>query len=393
MLCPLHGFVWRKNIGNYIEKYSLWSSYTPEEKGVVIAYGSIYGDTENAAEILSMKLRESGIKTLMFDVSVTHPSEIIAAAFRYSHLVFASATYNAGIFVKMEDLLRDIAAHNLRKRTVAFIENGSWAATSGKLMREMFVKITDTRYIDETLSIKSALREEQLSDIERLADAIATDIKQSEPAETPTGTAAVDNAAMFKLSYGLFVLTAKCGEKDNGCIINTVQQVTSNPNRISVTVNKQNYTHDMIKKSGVFNVSVLTTEAPFKVFEAFGFKSGRDTDKFAECPHDARSENGLRYVSKYTNAFISARVIEERDLGTHTLFIADVTEAKILSDIPSVTYQYYFDNIKPKPIKTEEKKKGFVCKICGYVYEGETLPPDFICPLCKHGAEDFEPIA
>lgn len=202
----------------------------------------------------------------------------------------------------------------------------------------------------------------------------------------------IDSKVMHKLSYGLFVLTAKDGSKDNGCIINTVMQVTSSPNRIIAVVNKANYTHDMIAKTGEFNVSVLTTAAPFEVFKRFGFASGRDTDKFAGDSNEVRSGNGIRYVPEYANAYMSAKVIEMVDVGTHTIFVADVTEAKVLSDEKSVTYEYYFANIKPKPEAKPEKKKGFVCKICGYVYEGEELPADFICPWCKHGAEDFEPL-
>ena len=195
----------------------------------------------------------------------------------------------------------------------------------------------------------------------------------------------MDNKALFKLSYGLFVLTAREGEKDNGCIINTAIQLTGSPCRISIAVNKSNYTHDMVLRTGVFNVSVLTEEATFWVFRHYGFQSGRDTDKFAGIPEN-RTENGLRYIDGCTNAVLSGKVVQTVDCGTHTLFIAEVTDAKVLSNDNSVTYQYYFDNIKPKP----EKKKGWVCKICGYVYEGEELPADFVCPLCKHGAEDFE---
>ncbi|MCD8365638.1 MAG: flavin reductase [Clostridiales bacterium] len=202
----------------------------------------------------------------------------------------------------------------------------------------------------------------------------------------------MDNSAFFKLSYGLFVLTARDGGKDNGCIINTVTQVTDTPKRITMAVNKQNLTHNMIMKTGVFNVSVLSEDVPFEVFQHFGFQSGRDVDKFAGYADCARSENGVLYLSKNTNAFLSAAVIEAKDYGTHTLFVADVTQAQTLSEVPSVTYAYYFEHIKPKPAPVEEKKKGFVCKICGYVYEGDELPADFICPLCKHGAEDFEPL-
>lgn len=202
----------------------------------------------------------------------------------------------------------------------------------------------------------------------------------------------INTNALFKLSYGLFVLTARDGSKDNGCIINTAVQLTSSPCRIAVTVNKQNFTHDMIMRTDAFNLSVLTEEAPFKVFKHFGFQSGKNVNKFEDCESENRMGNGILYVPKFTNAVISCAVVGSVDCGTHTMFIADVTETKILSDAPSVTYQYYFDNIKPKPEKKPETKKGYVCKICGYVYEGEELPADFICPLCKHGAEDFEKI-
>ena len=194
---------------------------------------------------------------------------------------------------------------------------------------------------------------------------------------------------LFKLSYGLFVLSARDGEKDNGCIINTVMQITDTPLQIAVGINKDNYTYEMIEKTGVFNVSVLTEDVPFSVFEDFGFKSGRTEDKFSSFNDKERSENGIFYLTKYSNAFISAKVVKTLDCGTHMMLIAEVTDAKILSDAPSVTYDYYFKNIKPKP---EAKKKGYVCKICGYVYEGDPLPDDFICPLCKHPASDFEPI-
>jgi len=205
--------------------------------------------------------------------------------------------------------------------------------------------------------------------------------------------ASIDPGAMFKLSYGLFILTAKDGEKDNGCIINTAIQITSKPLRISIAVIKANYTHDLILKTGKFNISILTTDTPFNVFEHFGYHSGRDTDKFADCTSDDRTENGIKYIPKYTNSVISGKVTDTYDYDTHTLFVADITESIVLSNEPSGTYQYYFDNIKPKPQTQAEKKKGFVCKICGYIYEGETLPDDFICPICKHGVADFEPIS
>ena len=201
----------------------------------------------------------------------------------------------------------------------------------------------------------------------------------------------MDNKAMFKLSYGLFVVTARDG-KDNGCITNTAMQVTTTPNRITLAVNKDNYTHDMIIRTGIFNVSVLTESAQMKAFENFGFRSGRDADKFAGIP-EARTANGVRYVEEAVNAVISGKVVQSYDWGTHTLFVAEVTEAKVLKSDPSVTYQYYFDHIKPKPAPAAEKKTGWVCKICGYVHEEENLPADFVCPLCKHGPEDFEKLS
>lgn len=398
MICPLHGPVWRKNIGHFMDKYWKWSTYTPEETAVMVVYASVYGNTENTAEIIASGLSAGGIhNVVMYDVSAVHPSVIVAEAFRCSHIVFASTTYNAGIFCNMETVLLDLKAHNLQNRTVAVVENGTWAASSGKLIKDILASMKNITVLDETLSLKSSLKQEQLPALQALTDAILASVFQAKEKQTAavSENRKVEPNAMFKLSYGLFVLTAQSKDgKDNGCIINTVMQVTDSPKRIAIAVNKANYTHDLILKSGIFNVSVLTEDAPFKVFQQFGFQSGRDADKFAGCEGDpVRSENGLRYIPKYTNAFLSGKVIKAEDMGTHTLFTAEVTEAKVLSDGKSVTYAYYFENIKPKPQPTAEKKKGFVCKICGYVYEGDELPPDFVCPLCKHGAEDFEPLS
>ena len=204
----------------------------------------------------------------------------------------------------------------------------------------------------------------------------------------------IEKEAMYKITYGLFVLTSTDGEKQNGCIVNTVSMITDNPKRIVVFVNKANYTEELLRKTGVFNVSVLTEKTPFETFKQFGFSSGRDTDKFAGKAYP-KTENGLYYLPEYANAVMSAKVIDCYDYGTHTLFVAEVTEAKTLSDDKSVSYEYYQNHIKPKPEvpKTEEKggKEKWVCKICGYVHEGE-LPDDFICPWCKHPASDFEKI-
>ena len=390
-ICPLHGPVWRKDIGWFIDKYVHWATYTPEEDAGVIACASVYGNTEAAANILAGKLADLGVRNVkVYDVSATHASEIVSECFRASHLVFLSTTYNAGMFVNMENLVHDIVNHNLQNRTIALVENGSWAPTAGGLMRAEFSKLKNCTILDETVTINSSLKEAQLESMDALAEAIVDSMPKHE-APVHTADAPVEQNAMFSLSYGLFVLTARDGAKDNGCIINTVTQLTDTPKRNSIAVNKANYTHDMIKKTGVFNVSVLSNDAPFAMFQHYGFQSGRDVDKFAGVQGMARATNGVYYLPYCTNAFISARVTQTIEFETHTLFIADVTEARQLSDVPSMTYAYYFANVKPKPSKLKEQH-GWVCKICGYVYEGEELPADFICPLCKHGAEDLEKV-
>lgn len=208
----------------------------------------------------------------------------------------------------------------------------------------------------------------------------------------------IEKEAMYKLTYGLFMLTTTDGEKQNGCIVNTVSMITDSPKRITVFVNKANYSEELLRKTGIFNVSVLTENTPFDIFKQFGFVSGREKDKF-EGGRYATSENGLYYLSEYANAVLSAKAIDAYDYGTHTLFVAEVTEAKTLSSDRSVTYEYYQSNIKPKPEAPRAEKPAengghkWVCKICGYTHEGETLPEDFICPWCKHPAEDFERIA
>ena len=390
-ICPLHGPVWRKDIAWFLDKYVHWATYQPEETAVVIAYASVYGNTENAANILAGMLADKGVRNVkVYDVSATHPSYIVSECFRASHLVFLSTTYNAGMFVNMENLVHDIVHHNLQNRTIAMVENGSWAPTAAGLMRAEFQKLKNCTILDEGVSIRSSLKEDQLAQMEALADALVASMPAQKPVpaqEKPAGL--VEQNAMFSLSYGLFVLTARDGAKDNGCIINTVTQLTDSPKRISIAVNKANLTHDMIVKTGEFNVSVLSNDAPFALFQHYGFQSGRNTDKFAGVQGMARSTNGIYYIPYCTSAFLSAKVTQTVEFETHTLFIADVTEAKLLSNVPSMTYAYYFANVKPKPAVLQ-KQTGWGCKICGWVYEGEELPPDIVCPLCKHGAADFE---
>lgn len=206
----------------------------------------------------------------------------------------------------------------------------------------------------------------------------------------------LSNDAITKIGYGLYVLIAREGNKDNGCICNVVAQLTSSPMQMIICVNKKNLTHDMVLRTGRFNVCCLTEHTPMKVIQHFGFQSGRDVDKFESCDVEMRSTNGLLYLPKYVNAYLSGRLNYAKDLGTHTLFIADITEAVHLSDDPSLTYAYYQEHIKPKPVAaaqtSEGGKKKWVCEVCGYVYEGDELPADFICPWCKHPATDFKPV-
>ena len=341
-VCPLHGFVWRKHFGDFLEKYNQWSTYMPEVKGVCLAYASVYGHTENMANILAAKLVDRGIPVEMFDTSVIPASYIVASAFRNSHLVFAATTYNAGIFVTMENLLHDIVAHNLRNRKIALLENGSWGPMSGKLMKELLSKLPGTHFIQEPITIKSSMKESTLDELDALADAIAKDINPSfgekkeaapavaaaEPAVVTKAQISVDPTAFFKFSYGLEILTSKLDGRDYGCVINSAAQVSEGDlKKVAVSVINKNNTANIIKKAGKFNVSVLTEDAPFDVFKHFGFQSGRDVDKFADAKYNDRLANGIRYIPEFTNAVFGCEVIQSIDLGVSTLMIAEVTEA------------------------------------------------------------------
>ncbi len=386
IICPLHGPVLSENLGYYLNLYNTWSSYQPEEEGIVIAYTSVYGNTKRAVQKLAEKLKANGCpKVVVNDLARCDMAEAVEDAFRYSKLVLATTTYNADIFPFMREFINHLTERNFQNRTVALIENGSWAPLAAKVMKEMLAPCKNLTFTDTTVKILSALSDESSAQLDALADELCRDYlaQRSETADKN------DMTALFKIGYGLYVITSNDGKKDNGLIVNTVTQVTDTPNRIAVTINKANYSHHIIKQTGKMNINCLTVDAPFAVFEAFGFKSGRNTDKFAEC-QPLRSDNGLVFLPRYINSFMSLKVEQYVDLDTHGMFICSVTEARVISDRETMTYSYYHENVKPKP--DTDGKKGFVCKICGYVYEGETLPEDFICPLCKHGAADFEPI-
>ena len=385
IICPLHGPVLKENLGYYINLYNTWSSYQPEDDGILIAYTSVYGNTKKAVDILAEKLKANGCpKVSVCDLARCDMAEAVEDAFRYSKLVLATTTYNAEIFPFMHEFIINLTERNYQNRTVAFIENGSWAPLAAKIMRSMLEKSKNLTFAENTVTILSALSDTSLAAITSLADELSREYV-SMRGETANKN---DLSALFKIGYGLYVVTSNDGKKDNGAIINSVTQVTNTPNRIAVTINKENYSHHVIKQTGIMNINCLTTEAPFSVFEAFGFVSGRNTDKFANCTPN-RSDNGLVFLPRYINSFMSLEVEQYVDLGTHGMFICSVTEARVISDKETMTYSYYHSNVKPKP--QTEGKKGYVCTICGYIHEGE-LGDDFICPLCKHPASDFEEI-
>ena len=386
IICPLHGPTLTENLSYYLNLYHTWSSYQPEDEGVLIAYTSVYGNTRRAVEKLADMLTANGCpKVSVCDLARCDMAEAVEDAFRYSKLVLATTTYNADIFPFMRTFIDHLTERGYRNRTVALVENGSWAPMAAKIMRGMLEKSPAITFADTAVRILSALNDESTAQLKTLADELCREYIAMSDATTVKN----DPTALFHIGYGLYVVTSHDGKKDNGLIVNTVTQVTNTPNRVAVTINKESYSHHVIKQTGKLNVNCLSTDAPFKVFKVFGFQSGRVADKFAGCePH--RSENGLAVLPRYINAFMSLSIEQYVDLGTHGMFICAVTEARVLSDKETMTYTYYHENVKPKP-QTKEKQ-GYVCKICGFVYEGETLPEDFICPLCKHGAADFEKI-
>lgn len=385
VICPLHGPVLSENLGYYLNLYNIWSSYGVESEGIVIAYTSVYGNTKKAAEYLAEKLKENGCpKVALNDLARCDMAEAVEDAFRYGKIVLATTTYNSEIFPFMHQFISWLTERNFQNKTVALIENGTWAPMAAKVMKGMLEKSKNIEIID-TVTIKSAMTAENKEQLDNLAGELCKDYIAKDDSKADKN----DLTALFNIGYGLYVVTSNDGNQDNGLIVNTVTQVTNTPNRIAVTINKQNYSHHIIKQTGVMNVNCLSVDAPFSTFEKFGFVSGRAKNKF-EGEDVLRSDNGLVFLNQYINSFMSLKVEDYVDLDTHGMFICSVTEARVLSDRETMTYTYYQKNVKPKP--ETEGKKGYVCKVCGYVYEGDELPDDFICPLCKHGVADFEPI-
>ncbi|MBR5767334.1 MAG: flavin reductase [Clostridia bacterium] len=385
-ILPLHGPALGGDLGYYIGLYNTWSSYDVESEGVMIAYTSVYGNTKKAVELLADRLRSNGCpKVAVTDLARDDMAEAVEDAFRYGRIVLATTTYNAEIFPFMREFINHLTERGYKNRTVGFIENGSWAPAAIKVMKNMLSGCANLTFCENEVRINSALNDASREAVRALADELCRDYI----ALSPDAPEKNDAKALFNIGYGLYVVTSNDGTKDNGLIVNTVTQVTSSPMRVAVTINKDNYSHHVIKQTGKMNVNCLSTDAPFSVFENFGFRSGRSADKFEGVPV-VRSDNGLVILSSHVNSFMSLAVEDYVDLGTHGMFICSVTEARVLSDRETMTYTYYQKNVKPKP-ETKDKK-GWVCKICGYVYEGDVLPDDFVCPLCKHGAADFERI-
>ncbi len=385
-ICPLHGPVLKENLSYYINLYNIWSSYEAETDGVLIAYTSVYGNTKKAVELLAEKLTAVGSPSVkVIDLARTDISVATAEAFKYSKLVLATTTYNADVFPFMREFLNHLTERNYSNRTVALIENGSWAPLAAKIMRGALEKCKNLTFTETVVRILSSLSEENAVQIDNLVNELCREYIALKSSTADK----YDMKSLFNLGYGLYAVTTNDGSKDNALIVNTVMQVNSSPNRVAVVINKQNYSYHVVKQTGKLNVNCLTEETPFKVFEKFGFVSGRNVDKLADFSFE-RSDNGLAVLTKYSNSFISLTVSEYVDLSTHGMFVCNVSEARVLSEKPTMTYAFYHENVKPKP--EIEGKTGYVCKICGYVYEDENLPDDFICPLCKHGVSDFEKI-
>ena len=385
-ICPLHGPILNENLGYYLNLYNIWSSYGIESDGIMIAYTSVYGNTKKAVDLLAEQLKLRGCpKVAVNDLARCDMAEAVEDAFRYGKIVLATTTYNAEIFPFMREFINHLVERNFSNRTIGIIENGSWAPQVIKTVKAMLEPCKNLTYTNTSVKIASAVNQDNVEQISKMADELCMEYM----AHLDNTVNKNDLTALFNIGYGLYVVTCNDGKKDNGLIVNTVSQVTNTPNRIAVTINKQNYSYHVIKETGKMNVNCLSTEAPFSVFENFGFRSGRNSDKF-ESVTPLYSDNGLAYLPRYINSFMSLEVENHIDLDTHGMFICKITESRVISDKETMTYTYYQNNVKPKP--ETEGKKGYVCKVCGYVYEGDELPDDFICPLCKHGASDFEPI-
>ena len=412
MICPLHGPVLAGDaMAESLRLYGLWSSYTPEYSGVTVVYTSVYGHTAYAAKKLAAKLKARGEKTVrVFDLARDDMSEALSSAFRADRLVLATTTYNGEMFPFMKDFITRLTEHGYQNRKIALIENGSWAPLAARKMKEAFSSCAGLTFADTQVTVLSSLNAESEAGLNALADELSGSriVAAEEAADEKAAAAkpvqavssvkeenknAIDNKALFDLTYGVFVLGAKAGERENACIINTCSQVANAPTRVAISCISGNLTPELIRESGMFTLSVLDETCLFETIRYFGMQSGREVNKLGGIDMD-RDESGVPYVAWQCCAEISCRVKETVELGSHTLFIAEITSAKKLSANKPLTYADYHAKVKPKPAAPAPEKKpvAWRCRICGYVYEGENLPDDFVCPLCGHGREDFEPI-
>ncbi|MDY5276646.1 MAG: flavin reductase, partial [Erysipelotrichaceae bacterium] len=380
-ICPLHGPVLKDNLSYYLGLYNTWANYDYKEDGILVCYTSIYGHTKKAVDILVEKLKKHGANVKTYDLARCDMSYAVSDAFNYNKIILATTTYNADIFPFMREFIEHLTERNFSNKTIGLMENGSWAPMANRIMETMFEKSKNINILSQKVSITSALNETSIKQIDDMVNVLCQD-------KLALSNEEKDYSALNKIGYGLYVITSNDGNKDNGLIVNTVSQLTVEPNRVMVNINKANYSHDVIKKTGKMNVNCLDINTPFSLIKLFGFNSGKKVDKFKDYTDVTRCENGLLRLNKHINAYFSLIVKDYVDLGTHGMFICEISDAKTLSDSESLTYDYYYKHIKPS-VNTEGKK-GWVCKVCGYIYEGEELPPDFICPLCKHGVADFE---
>lgn len=406
-VCPLHGPVLSgAALANAVALYQTWASYAPEAKGILVAYTSVYGHTRAAAHELAEGLRERGCPlVLVRDLARCDPYEVVAQAFRLDTLVLATTTYNTDAFPAMREFLMHLTDRAFQNRLVALVENGSWAPGAARAMRVALEKCRDLRYAAHQVCIHSALARDSRKALGELADELAAAVGATPDADAESP--ATDPAAFNNIGYGLYVAVTRTSDgRDNGCIVNAVSQVAATPARLAISISKRNYTHHLALQTERLALNCLDESAPFEYFRRFGFQCGRGIDKFEGLGELGRMADGLAILPEHVNAVLSLRVEQYMDLGSHGLFVCAVEEARVLSSVPSMTYAYYHQHVKPKPAPLPAptpgtgdnpgiatgKKVRWVCKICGFVYEGEELPPDYVCPLCKHPASDFERI-
>ena len=452
IIAPSHGVIWRDNPGQIVEKYARWADAYQEDQ-ITVAYDTMWEGTAKLAHAIADEIHKQSPDTVVkvFNIAKTDKNELMTEVFKSKAIAVGSPTCVNDILTSVAGWLSFLKTLKFKGKRAAAFGCYGWSGESVKiiqeelteagfdvvdakvrsnwnpdekdfalipgLVKELIVENAPIPAEQETAKTTSAPAEQAGSAVmecdvcgweydpaKGVPDAnIAPSTKWEDLPDDfecpvcgatkdkfkPKGEKELDPKVMQSFSYGLFVLTAKDGDKDNGCIINTGIQAASDPLRIAISVNKANLTHDMILKTGVFNLSILSKSAQFATFQRFGFQSGRTADKMAGITFQ-RADNGVAYILDGANAFVSGKVVQTIDLGSHTMFIADVTDGGMLSQEAAATYAYYFAHIKPKPVPQQEARKGWVCTICGYIYEGEELPADYVCPICKHPASDFE---